>query len=87
MTTKTVSKESFVEFLKENYSECFENGTPMTDDSFEALVILNKREYAKQFCSSLSKDVVQIKTNKKFKDQLKDIENKVRKNHVDLGEN
>ena len=87
MTTKTASKESFVEFLKENYPECFENGTPMADDSLEALVILNKREYTKQFCSSLSKDVIQIKTNKKFKDQLKDIENKVRKNHVDLGEN
>jgi len=87
MTTKPVSKESFVEFLKINYPECFENGTPMMDDSLESLVILKKREYAKQFCSSLSKDVMQIKTNKKFKEQLKDIEDKVRKNHIDLGEN
>lgn len=87
MTTKPISKESFVEFLKTNYSECFENGTPITENALESLVILKKREYAKQFCASLSKDVMQVKTNKKFKDQLKDIEYKIRKNHIDLGEN
>ena len=30
---------------------------------------------------------IRNKTNKKFKDQLKDIEYKIRKNHIDLGEN
>lgn len=87
MTTKPVSKENFIEFLKINYPECFESGTPITENALEALVILKKREYTKQFCSSISKDVMQVKTNKKFKDQLKDIEYKIRKNHIDLGEN
>ena len=87
MTTKQVSKENFIEFLKINYSECFESGTPITENALEALIILKKREYTKQFCASLSKDVMQVKTNKKFKDQLKDIEYKIRKNHIDLGEN
>lgn len=87
MTTKPVSKENFIEFLKINYPECFESGTPITENALEALVILKKREYAKQFCASISKDVMQVKTNKKFKDQLKDIEYKIRKNHIDLGDN
>ena len=87
MTTKPVIKENFIEFLKINYPECFENGTPITETALEALIILKKREYTKQFCSSLLKDVMQVKTNKKFKDQLKDIEYKIRKNHIDLGEN
>lgn len=87
MATKTVTKESFIEFLKTNYPECFENGTPITETALEALIILKKREYTKQFCSSLLKDVMQVKTNKKFKDQLKDIEYKIRKNHIDLGDN
>ena len=87
MTTKPVIKDNFIEFLKTNYPECFESGTPITENAFEALIILKKREYTKQFCASLSKDVMQVKTNKKFKDQLKDIEYKIRKNHIDLGEN
>ena len=87
MTTKPVIKENFIEFLKTNYPECFESGTPITENAFEALIILKKREYTKQFCASLSKDVMQVKTNKKFKDQLKDIEYKIRKNNIDLGEN
>lgn len=87
MTTKTGTKESFIEFLKTNYPECFENGTPITETALEALIILKKREYTKQFCSSLLKDVMQVETNKKFKDQLKDIEYKIRKNHIDLGDN
>lgn len=87
MITKPVIKENFIEFLKTNYPECFESGTPITENAFEALIILKKREYTKQFCASLSKDVMQVKTNKKFKDQLKDIEYKIRKNHIDLGEN
>ena len=49
--------------------------------------IKKEREYTKQFCTSTSKDVMQVKTNKKFKDQLKDIEYKICKNHIDLGEN
>ena len=87
MTTKPVIKENFIEFLKTNYPECFESGTPITENALEALIILKKREYTKQFCASLSKDVMQVKTNKKFKDQLKDIEYKSRKNNIDLGEN
>ena len=87
MTTKPVSKENFIDLLKINYPECFESGTPITENALEALVILKKREYTKQFCSSILKDVMQVKTNKKFKDQLKDIEYKIRKNHIDLGEN
>ena len=87
MATKTGTKESFIEFLKTNYPECFESGTPITENALETLIILKKREYAKQFCASLSKDVMQVKTNKKFKDQLKDIEYKIRKNHIDLGGN
>ena len=87
MTTKPVSKENFIEFLKTNYPECFESGTPITENALEALIILKKREYTKQFYTSISKDVMQVKTNKKFKDQLKDIEYKIRKNHIDLGEN
>lgn len=87
MTTKIVIKENFIEFLKTNYPECFEGGTPIAENALEALIILKKREYTKQFCVSLSKDVMQVKTNKKFKDQLKDIEYKIRKNHIDLGEN
>lgn len=87
MTTKPVIKENFIEFLKTNYPECFESGTPITENSLEALIILKKIEYTKQFCTSISKDVMQVKTNKKFKDQLKDIEYKIRKNYIDLGEN
>lgn len=87
MAAKTVIKENFIEFLKTNYPECFESGTPIVENALEASIILKKREYTKQFCASLSKDVVQVKTNKKFKDQLKDIEYKIRKNHIDLGEN
>ena len=87
MVTKPVIKENFIEFLKTNYPECFESGTPITENSLEALIILKKREYTKQFCISISKDVMQVKTNKKFKDQLKDIEYKIRKNHIALGEN
>ena len=87
MTTKPVIKENFIEFLKTNYPECFESGTPITENALETLIILKKREYTKQFCSSLSKDVMQVKTNKKFKNQLKDIEYKISKNHIDLGEN
>lgn len=87
MTTKPVIKENFIEFLKTNYPECFESGTPITENSLEALIILKKREYTKQFCTSISKDVMQVKMNKKFKDQLKDIEYKICKNHIDLGEN
>lgn len=87
MTTKPVIKENFIEFLKTNYPECFESGTPIVENALEALIILKKREYTKQFCASLSKDVMQVKTNQKFKDQLKDIEYKIRKNHIDLGEN
>lgn len=87
MVTKPVIKENFIEFLKTNYPECFESGTPITENSLEALIILKKREYTKQFCASISKDVMQVKTNKKFKDQLKDIEYKIRKNHIDLGDN
>ena len=87
MTTKPVIKENFIEFLKTNYPECFESGTPITENALEALIILKKREYTKQFCASLSKDVMQVKTDKKFKDQLKDIEYKIRKNHIDLGDN
>lgn len=87
MTTKTVIKEGFIEFLKTNYPECFESGTPIVENALEALIILKKRDYTKRFCASLSKDVMQVKTNKKFKDQLKDIEYKIRKNHIDLGEN
>ena len=87
MTTKPVIKENFIEFLKTNYPECFESGTPITENSLEALIILKKREYTKQFCTSISKDVMQVKMNKKFKDQLKDIEYKICKNHINLGEN
>ena len=87
MITKPVIKENFIEFLKTNYPECFESGTPITENSLEALIILKKREYTKQFCTSTSKDVMQVKTNKKFKDQLKDIEYKICKNHINLGEN
>lgn len=87
MVIKSVIKENFIEFLKTNYPECFESGTPITENSLEALIILKKREYTKQFCASISKDVMQVKTNKKFKDHLKDIEYKIRKNHIDLGEN
>ena len=87
MTTKPVIKENFIEFLKTNYPECFESGTPITENALETLIILKKREYTKQFCTSISKDVMQVKTNKKFKDQLKDIECKIRKNNIDLGEN
>ena len=87
MVTKPVIKENFIEFLKTNYPECFESGTPITENSLEALIILKKREYTKQFCTSISKDVMQVKTNKKFKDHLKDIEYKIRKNNIDLGEN
>ena len=87
MITKPVIKENFIEFLKTNYPECFESGTPITENSLEALIILKKREYTKQFCTSISKDVMQVKMNKKFKDQLKDIEYKICKNHIDLGEN
>ena len=87
MTTKPVIKENFIECLKTNYPECFERGTPITENALEALIILKKREYTKQVCSSISKDVMQVKTNKKFKDQLKDIEYKIRKNNIDLGEN
>ena len=87
MTTKLISKENFIEFLKTNYPEYFESGTPIAENALEALIILKKREYTKQFCVSISKDVMQVKTDKKFKDQLKDIEYKIRKNHIDLGEN
>ena len=87
MVTKPVIKENFIELLKTNYPECFESGTPITENALEALIILKKREYTKQFCASISKDVMQVKTNKKFKDHLKDIEYKIRKNHIDLGEN
>lgn len=87
MTTKIVIKENFIEFLKTNYPECFESGTPIAENALEALIILKKRECTKQFCTSLSKDVMQVKTNKKFKDQLKDIEYKIRKNHIDLWKN
>ena len=87
MITKPVIKENFIEFLKTNYPECFESGTPITENSLEALIILKKREYTKQFCTSISKDVMQVKMNKKFKDQLKDIEYKICKNHINLGEN
>lgn len=87
MTTKPVIKENFIELLKTNYPECFESGTPIAENALEALIILKKREYTKQFCASLSKDVMRVKTNKKFKEQLKDIEYKIRKNHIDLGEN
>ena len=81
MVTKPVIKENFIEFLKTNYPECYESGTPITENSLEALIILKKREYTKQFCTSISKDVMQVKTNKKFKDHLKDIEYKICKNH------
>lgn len=47
MTTKPVIKENFIEFLKINYPECFEGGTPITENAFEALIILKKREYTK----------------------------------------
>ena len=87
MTTKPVIKENFIEFLKINYPECFESGTPITENALEALIILKEREYTKQFCTSISKDVMQVKMNKKFKDQLKEIEYKICKNHIDLGEN
>ena len=58
MITKPVIKENFIEFLKTNYPECFESGTPITKNALEALIILKKREYTKQFCVSLSKDVM-----------------------------
>ena len=58
MVTKPVIKENFIEFLKTNYPECFESGTPITENSLEALIILKKREYTKQFCTSISKDVM-----------------------------
>ena len=47
MTTKPVIKENFIEFLKTNYPECFESGTPITENALEALIILKKREYTK----------------------------------------
>lgn len=47
MVTKPVIKENFIEFLKTNYPECFESGTPITENSLEALIILKKREYTK----------------------------------------
>ena len=34
MTTKPVIKENFIEFLKINYPECFESGTPITENAF-----------------------------------------------------
>ena len=45
MITKPVIKENFIEFLKTNYPECFESGTPITENSLEALIILKKRVY------------------------------------------
>lgn len=33
MTTKPVTKENFIEFLKTNYPECFESGTPITENA------------------------------------------------------
>jgi hypothetical protein len=87
MTTKLISKEKFIDFLKQTYPDCFDSGTPMCNNSVDAFVIIKKREYTKQFCSSLSNDVQQIQANKKFKEQLKNIEDRVGKYHIDLGDN
>ena len=43
MTAKPVIKENFIEFLKTNYPECFESGTPIAENALETLIILKKR--------------------------------------------
>lgn len=45
MVTKPVIKENFIEFLKTNYPECFESGTPIAENALEALIILRERVY------------------------------------------
>ena len=62
MITKPVIKENFIEFLKTNYPECFESGTPITENSLEALIILKKRESIRNnFVPRLQKMLCKLK--------------------------
>ena len=62
MITKPVIKENFIEFLKTNYPECFKSGTPITENSLEALIILKKRESIRNnFVPQLQKMLCKLK--------------------------
>ena len=61
MVTKPVIKENFIEFLKTNYPECFESGTPIVENALEALIILKKESIRNNFVPRFQKMLCKLK--------------------------
>lgn len=84
MAKGIVTKQGFIDYLKQKNPECFESGTPFLEDSCEAYYQIKMREYAKQFCSKLSNGIVLKNVYSSFLNGMNNLRKEVIDNHVDM---